>query len=362
MTPLSSDHPASGDSSTAEILARCLTAIEGGEATIESCVAQYPDFANLGDLLYSSQLALKLPLNTLRDAAKADIRERMLAKHRAVQVQARPAQRTISFSWWRRVAMPVAATLVILFGGGTALVRASDSALPGDGLYGLKRTVEQIELSLADHRAWPDLLYRDARIRLEEMSILTARSQPLTDAIIRDVAQSISAAVAVQPDRSKSAQLVVQAQKIFELAESQALLPPNAKETAQKFMPTLSATATATIAPTNTSVPPTSLPGATSTLSPGLTLTPTSTPTATVTSTPTFTPTFTGTPPEVGTQIPTEIVSGTDVSGGSSKKPTQKPRPTQKPKPTKANPNSGGNKSGDPPGGGNTNPKGGGNK
>jgi hypothetical protein len=353
----STDQPIAGDNTHAEILARCLKAIESGDATIESCVAQYPNFSGLGDLLGASRVVQKFPQATLRESAKADIRERMLAKQRAMQVQARPIRRSASISWWRRVAVPVAAALVILFGGSTALVRASGAAVPGDGLYGLKRAVEQIELSFADNQARSELLYRDAQTRLAEVSTLTERRQLLTDDVLKDVAQCISAAVAAQPDRGKSTELLLRAKKIFEQAESQALLPPNVKEQALKLIPTLSSTATATSVATSTSVPATSMPSATFTVSPTFTPTPTSTPTAT--------PTVTESPTvEAATQEPTETISETTGGPGSlGKKPTQKPRPTQKPKPTQANPNSGGKKGGDPPdNGGNSNPKGGGNK
>ena len=210
MASYSTDQPIEGDNIQAEILARCLKALEGGDATIKSCVAQYPDFSGLGDLLRAARVVQKFPHATLREGAKADIRERMLAKQRAAQVLARvPIRRSASISWWRRVAMPVAAVLVILFGGSTALVRASSAAVPGDGLYGLKRAVEQIELSFADNQARSELLYRDAQTRLAEVSTLTERHQLLTDDVLNDVAQCISAAVAAQPDRGKNTELLL---------------------------------------------------------------------------------------------------------------------------------------------------------
>ena len=41
------------------------------------------------------------------------------------------------------------ATAVIVFVGGFGVVRASSDSLPGDTLYGVKRTVERVQL------AWP---------------------------------------------------------------------------------------------------------------------------------------------------------------------------------------------------------------
>jgi uncharacterized membrane protein YgcG len=361
MMPFSSDLRT--DSSRAEILARCVDAVNSGKATIESCVARYPEFETLGELLSASQAVHKLPLVTLRTDAKNDIRERMLAKYRASQIQAPPIRKAVPGRIWKRAAVSIAASLVLLFGGGTALVGASDTALPGDTLYGLKRRIEQIELAFADRQAWPDLLYRNAQLRLTEIDTLAAHHQPLPNEVVNDVTQSVSMAIAFQPDQVKKTQLLGKTREILDRVEAQALLDPAAKSSALKLLPEPSATLTATTVPTSTLVPTTSLASVTATASatasntPTATLTPSVTaspsPTPTLSPTPTITPSPTTTSTVEPTENPTKLGTATrtpqtrntatrtirqrtSVPGGSGQRPTQKPRPTQQ-QPTQGN-------------------------
>jgi hypothetical protein len=209
-----------------DILEHCLEAIESGQATVESCVIQHPEFTNLGDLLRAATVVRSLPLARLPEPSRSEIRQRMLDKYnarhatRAPVVQRRP-------TWKLRLVLPVILAIFLVFGA--ELVRASASAVPGDNLYGLKRVAEQIQLTLADPRYRPDLLYQDAQTRLAEIGILSQRGQPITGSVLADMADAVNAALAAQPDPSVKASLLDQTSTVLDEAQSLGMLDPSAK-------------------------------------------------------------------------------------------------------------------------------------
>src|SRR5579859_4928441 len=75
-----------------DILEACLQALESEGATIESCVKQYPDFAELGNLLSVAQAVQRVQQVSLSQVSKKDVRERMLAHYRGQQTAPRQAQ------------------------------------------------------------------------------------------------------------------------------------------------------------------------------------------------------------------------------------------------------------------------------
>src|SRR5512133_3939263 len=136
---------------TSEILGQCLCAIEAGEATVESCIARYPNNPELTHLLRMMMVVQELPRPVLPSADKAAMRQHVMAKYRAQQATAKtPVRRTMPRRVLRFAQFAIAFSLVVilLLSGGTGLVRAASAAVPGDGLYGVKRFAEQVELSL----------------------------------------------------------------------------------------------------------------------------------------------------------------------------------------------------------------------
>src|SRR5690349_17934859 len=65
-----------------ELLNSCLTAIERGEATVESCVLQYPDLEDLGPMLQAAAIARKLPEVDFTDSSYTEVQKRVLANFR----------------------------------------------------------------------------------------------------------------------------------------------------------------------------------------------------------------------------------------------------------------------------------------
>ncbi len=125
-----------------EALEICLQDIEQG-ADVDSVLSRYPDLAD----------ELRPILETARDASSLAVpapsvevvrrnRARVL-QHAAQTRESRRSSRRIWFASLRRVAV----TLIVvatLFASGTGLVRAASNTLPGDQLYPVKRTWEDM--------------------------------------------------------------------------------------------------------------------------------------------------------------------------------------------------------------------------
>jgi hypothetical protein len=336
-----------------EILSRCLQSIEAGEATVEGCLARYPDIPELGNLLRAVTLVQELPRPQLPPASKAEMRELALTRFRARQAM-RPARRASqrSIPRWLQMAAAVSLVVAVLFSGGIGLVQAADASVPGDSLYGIKRLAERVELSVADAQARPDILYRQAMVRITEVSLLSRRGRALTDAELADFSDSINVALVAHPDTASRTFIVNTANAVLVEAESAGTLGTGKRgQVLQTLVVTPDSSAPCVVAgpeagPSETPVPSLSpSPTGTLTVTPGQTLTPELTETMTATPTPTATPsqTVTNTPEPTGT-----LTADADSADGGGTKPTQKPKATQRPPRTSPTPGTGNNN----PGGG----------
>lgn len=128
-----------------EVLEICLQDIEKG-AEIETVLFRYPDLADeLRPILEASMNAKSMA----SAAPSADVLRRNRAKilQHAAQMReekAKPSRR-IWFASLRRIAVTLA-VVVTLFVSGTSLVGAASTTLPGDNLYPVKRTWEDVLL------------------------------------------------------------------------------------------------------------------------------------------------------------------------------------------------------------------------
>lgn len=123
----------------------CLQALETG-ADIESVLKRYPHMADeLRPILEISLQAKSLATASVPEDAMQRGRARVLQHAARMRESARSPHRPI-FSLPRLAASLVLALIFIL--GGTGLVRASNGALPGDNLYPIKRTWEDMRLLL----------------------------------------------------------------------------------------------------------------------------------------------------------------------------------------------------------------------
>src|SRR5262245_27188703 len=127
-----------------EALEVCLESIDHG-MDIETSLARYPDIADeLRPILEASVNAKGMA----GPAPSADAVRRNRAKFLQRATKMREAQvKSASAPKWlsslRRAAIALA-VLVITFISGTGLVRASSNTLPGDNLYPVKRTWEDV--------------------------------------------------------------------------------------------------------------------------------------------------------------------------------------------------------------------------
>lgn len=125
-----------------EALEVCLEAIEQG-ADIDTVLSRYPDLADeLRPILETSRNAssLAVPAPTTETVR----RNRAKVLQRAAQMrESKRSSRRVWFASLRRVAVTLA-VVAILFASGTGLVRAASTTLPGDQLYPVKRTWEDV--------------------------------------------------------------------------------------------------------------------------------------------------------------------------------------------------------------------------
>ena len=129
-------------------LEHCLQALERGE-TIDAAVARYPALADeLRPILEASLEAQDLGRVAVPREVQTRGLDRVLraAAQMRVASRARPRERT-----WVFALRPLAIVflLAFFFLSGTGLVSASSSALPGDNLYPVKRTWEDVQLFFA---------------------------------------------------------------------------------------------------------------------------------------------------------------------------------------------------------------------
>ncbi len=130
-----------------EALEVCLNALETG-ADLGAVLKRFPDLQDeLRPLLEASQKAKMLAISEVPEKALRGGRMRVL-QHAAEMRRAtsKPRRRWSMFAF-PRLATSLAIALIFLLSG-TGLVSASNSALPGDSLYPVKRTWEDVRLVL----------------------------------------------------------------------------------------------------------------------------------------------------------------------------------------------------------------------
>jgi hypothetical protein len=189
------------------ILDRCLADIAAGRATIDSCMRRYPAHADrLAALVKIAERARTAPATPLPIDKRRVLEARLLK--RASQLRSRPvtastaAQRPV---WRWNVVWVAASVMVALLLVGSA-VTASAASVPGDALYPLKRTTEQVRLALAPAQQQADLHLEFARQRLQEVRTLTDRgevSDELLSEISSETDQVLKQIPALPPDKQQ---------------------------------------------------------------------------------------------------------------------------------------------------------------
>jgi hypothetical protein len=163
-----------------DILASCLDSIEQGERTIEECLALYPEHRNDLEPLLSTVATIReradfAPRSGFRQASRArllkNLRTRRLATSwkpvRRVGRKAHPIfSKGLSLVWTTMLVL----LATFLIGGGT--VYASSDALPGDFLYPVKLSTEDVRLLVSNDADDVSLAMEFVQIRMEEIQVL----------------------------------------------------------------------------------------------------------------------------------------------------------------------------------------------
>ena len=161
-----------------EALQSCLDLIQGGQETVDSVLTRYPDLA--AEL--QPQLETALWLSAYREVLEPRPGFATATRRRLVS-QIQQEQRQVPLTWRERLQQlwtpkklaPVAFVFILmlsLFVSGT-IVSASQKSLPGDNLYAIKRTLEQIALTTSiDQASEAKLQIHYAEERLKEVRAL----------------------------------------------------------------------------------------------------------------------------------------------------------------------------------------------
>jgi hypothetical protein len=346
-----------------EALQTCLDLIRGGRETIDSVVSLYPEFAE--------ELRPQLEIATWLTSAGSALDPRpgfvTASRHRLVsriQQENRPPV-PVPLTWGERFQQffsaqklaPVGFVLVMMLGlfvSGT-VVTASQKAIPGDDLYAVKLTLEQIALATSlDEKSDAELQIQMVENRLTEVQalIVEERYDEIADTI-QESTEQISKTLEIiqtvrEEDRFLAADLAAQLDGL--LSEQKIILsvltqnaPANVSANfirvwAVSEIVRITVSDIASIVPPPPAPPPTAVPrvAPTSTPRPRPTLAPTQPPAPTPTKTrrpptavpPTITPVPTNTPvPPTNTPIPTN----TPVPPTNTPLPTNTPQPTATP-------------------------------
>jgi hypothetical protein len=162
-----------------EALEDCLNEIDHG-TDIEKTLTYYPEYAaELRPLLYASiefrQMSVGMPSIT----ALRRNRARLLA--RAAKMHEEGASKPFGWYWrWRRTITAVTLSALI-FASGTNLVLASSNTVPGDGLYSVKRSWENVVVVFTfNPQAKTNIQIQYEKERLDELNELFKQSRAAT--------------------------------------------------------------------------------------------------------------------------------------------------------------------------------------
>lgn len=212
--------------SLTDILASCLDSIEQGERTVEECLSFYSEQRKDLEALLRTVATIReradfTPRPGFRQASRTRLLRNLSARGRTVpwrpvrQVRLKD-QLILPKRWGLFRAMLLVLLAISLIGGGT--VYAAGDALPGDMLYPLKLSTEDVRLFVSDDDEDVSLAIEFAQTRMEEMQALidSGREEDLDLAAnqlsnrIAFAAESLAAVAEDDPERAAQAALVLE--------------------------------------------------------------------------------------------------------------------------------------------------------
>ncbi|MBM2809315.1 MAG: hypothetical protein HW416_74 [Chloroflexi bacterium] len=130
----------------------CLADVKAGRKTVAECLADHPTWADELKAFLSIALAIRMPRVPVDQDRKLAARVRFIeALHK--ESQPRPSRLTTLARWLAPVARPgfaaVILAVLIVAVTGTSTVLAAQGSIPGDVLYPVKTTLEQVQVAIA---------------------------------------------------------------------------------------------------------------------------------------------------------------------------------------------------------------------
>lgn len=127
-----------------EALEECLRALDQG-SDLKTALELHPHLAHeLRPVLEASLAARRLRPESPAADVQRRARARLLSRAAEMRAARRPVRRPV-IPWMQRLALALTLTAVFLLSG-TGLVNAASNALPGESLYPVKRTWEDVRL------------------------------------------------------------------------------------------------------------------------------------------------------------------------------------------------------------------------
>ena len=158
-----------------DALETCLQEIEKG-AALESVIARFPDLVNeLRPILKASIQARRLSADPSAEAMRRGRAKLLQRASEMREAKTAPRKRVIPIFQRLALSLGMAATFLV---SGTGLVGASATALPGENLYPVKRTWEDLQLLFTLDRDIRDVVRSQFEIeRLHEVNELIAEGR-----------------------------------------------------------------------------------------------------------------------------------------------------------------------------------------
>ena len=164
-----------------EALEVSLNALEAG-ADLETVLRRFPDIKdNLRPLLETSQQASSLSLPEVSAVVQQRAKARVLGHAAQMRASSAKPRRHLMLFAFPRLATSLAIAIIFFLLSGTGLVRASNGALPGDQLYPVKRTWEDVRLALVLNPEGREQLQSEfGKERLQEIDELMVEKRHAT--------------------------------------------------------------------------------------------------------------------------------------------------------------------------------------
>jgi len=187
-----------------DILALCIDDVKTGKSTLVDCLDRYPSMRHQLEPLLRIALSIQeppdiKPSNAFRVRTRVHLMEQIHAKRTAKKSQrfflGSGVRQTWYAGWLKTVAIVVAIVLAVsALGAGTAY--ASQDSLPGDALYPVKLSTEQVRRMLTtDDIARVELELTFASIRLEEIEALANKAPDRTPIAVNGYEKNIAMAI-----------------------------------------------------------------------------------------------------------------------------------------------------------------------